>query len=308
MDNYEKRIDALNDYKDKVSKSYEEQIDALNAHKEALEEQYDAEIEMYEKYKQEFEDMVNAYQEQQDKLLFEQLTGIKAESDNWMTRLDNLAEFVRKYNELQKQLDTGNTAVSNDASMKSGGGGVGSGSPAKTTTKSVNASSSKTSQGQGVIGSRDLSQSTFSQAGLEEARKRANLSMKSGGVITYSAHANGVGSIKDDEIAIVGENPNQEIVIGSKLNNGELMSLNKGSGVVNADSSSTLAGMLNQVGKFGSSGFGSGNGTLNNNINNDSLVVNGVTIQGANINDPQTFVNGLLNLKAEALQRAYRHR
>ena len=308
MDNYEKRIDALNDYKDKVSKSYEEQIDALNAHKEALEEQYDAEIEMYEKYKQEFEDMVNAYQEQQDKLLFEQLTGIKAESDNWMTRLDNLAEFVRKYNELQKQLDTGNTAVSNDASMKSGGGGVGSGSPAKTATKSVNASSSKTSQGQGVIGSRDLSQSTFSQAGLEEARKRANLSMKSGGVITYSAHANGVGSIKDDELAIVGENPNQEIVIGSKLNNGELMSLNKGSGVVNADSSSTLAGMLNQVGKFGSSGFGSGNGTLNSNINNDTLTINGVTIQGADIKDPQTFVNGLLNLKAEALQRAYKHR
>ena len=86
------------------------------------------------------------------------------------------------------------------------------------------------------------------------------------------------------------------------------MSLNKGTGVVNADSSTTLAGMLNQVGKFGSSGFGSGNGTLNNNINNDSLVVNGVTIQGANINDPQTFVNGLLNLKSEALQRAYRHR
>ena len=86
------------------------------------------------------------------------------------------------------------------------------------------------------------------------------------------------------------------------------MSLGKGTGVVNAESSNTLAGMLNQVGKFGASGFGSGNGTLNNNINNDSLVVNGVTIQGANINDPQTFVNGLLNLKAEALQRAYKTR
>ena len=86
------------------------------------------------------------------------------------------------------------------------------------------------------------------------------------------------------------------------------MSLNKGAGVANAESSTTLAGMLNQVGKFGSSGFGSGNGTLNNNINNDSLTINGVTIQGANISDPQTFVNGLLNLKAEALQRAYKHR
>ena len=126
------------------------------------------------------------------------------------------------------------------------------------------------------------------------------------GVVTR--HANGIGSINSDEIAVVGENPNKEIVIGSKINNGELMNLGKGTGVVNADSSKTLAGMLNQVGQFGASGFGSGNGTLNSNINNDSLTINGVTIQGANINDPQTFVNGLLSLKAEAIQRAYRHR
>ena len=66
--------------------------------------------------------------------------------------------------------------------------------------------------------------------------------------------------------------------------------------------------MLNQVGQFGASGFGSGNGTLNSNINNDTLTINGVTIQGSNIKDPETFVNGLLNLKAEALQRAYKHR
>ena len=134
--------------------------------------------------------------------------------------------------------------------------------------------------------------------------EKTNIS--SNGVI--KKHANGVGFIKDDELAIVGENPNNEIVIGSKINNGQLMSLDKGTGVVNAESSKTLASMLNQVGQFGSSGFGSGNGTLNNNINNDSLVVNGVTIQGSNIKDPETFVNGLLNLKAEALQRAYKHR
>ncbi len=298
MKNYEDRIDALNDYKDKVSQSYEEQIDALNAHKEALEEQYDAEIEMYENYKQQFEDMVNAYQEQQDKLLAEQLLGIKLEGDNWMTRLDNLAEFVRKYNELQKQLDTGNTGVSNDASMKSGGGG-GGGSKGSTSSKTLNQEQGRSTR---------ESQSVFNEASLEEARKRANLSRLSGGVITYSAHADGIGSINSDEIAVVGENPNKEIVIGSKINNGELMNLGKGTGVVNADSSKTLAGMLNQVGQFGASGFGSGNGTLNSNINNDTLTINGVTIQGSNIKDPETFVNGLLNLKAEALQRAYKHR
>ena len=301
LDNYEKRIDALNEYKDNVQKSYEEQLDALKEHKEALEEQYDAEIEIYQNYKQQFEDMVNAYQEQQEKLLFEQLTGIKAEGDNWMTRLDNLAEFVRKYNELQKQLDTGNTSVSNDASMKSGNT-VSSGSNIKGTQQPkyddkgyrLNEVTTKTAN------------VPFSSQKQQFIPYSGTTNVSSNGVI--KKYANGVGSIKDNELAIVGENPNQEIVIGSKLNNGELMSLNKGSGVVNADSSNTLAGMLNQVGKFGSSGFGSGNGTLNNNINNDSLTINGVTIQGANINDPQTFVNGLLSLKAEAIQRAYRHR
>ena len=307
LDNYEDRLDALNDYKDNVSKSYEEQLDALKEHKEALEEQYDAEIEIYENYKQQFEDMVNAYQDQQDALLAAQLAGIDIESDNWMTRLDNLAEFVRKYNELQKQLDTGNTSVSNNASMKGG---------------NTSAISSNKTQG--------TSQPRYDDRGYrlnDVTTKTANVPFSSGSskqqFIPYSgttnvssngvvkklgSHASGIGSIQDDEIAIVGENPNQEIVIGSKLNNGELMSLNKGAGVVNADSSTTLAGMLNQVGKFGASGFGSGNGTLNNNINNDSLTINGVTIQGANINDPETFVNGLLNLKAEALQRAYKHR
>ena len=306
LDNYEKRIDALNEYKDNVQKSYEEQIDALKAHKEALEEQYDAEIEMYQNYKQQFEDMVNAYEEQQDALLAAQLAGINIESDNWMTRLDNLAEFVRKYNELQKQLNTGNTGVSNNASMKGG-------NTSSSTTLSKNAKSTSTntsvniggSSGTGNKGDKNLG---MGGAGSYSGREGLQLSALEANRKRVLGYASGTPSIKDDQIAIVGENPNQEIVIGSKLNNGELMSLNKGTGVVNADSSSTLAGMLNQVGKFGASGFGSGNGTLNNNINNDSLTINGVTIEGANINDPQTFVNGLLSLKSDAIQRAYRHR
>ena len=289
MDNYDKRIDALNDYKDKVSASYEEQIAKLEDHKAELEAQYDAEIEMYNNYKQQFEDMVNAYQEEQDRLLAQQLLGINLESDNWMTRLDNLAEFVRKYNELQKQLDTGNTSVSNNASMKSGGSGSSSGGSSSSSKRTVTNRNTPTKQ----------YAPDYSPKQREYTARVKHIGR------TY---ASGTSSVKEDEIAVVGENPNQEIVIGSKLNNGELMSLDKGTGVVNAGSSSTLAGMLNQVGKFGASGFGSGNGTLNNNINNDTLTINGVTIQGADINDPQTFVNGLLNLKSEALQRAYKYR
>ena len=290
LENYETRLDALNEYKDKVQESYEKQIENLQAYKEELEAQYDAEIELYQNYKQQFEDMVNAYEEQQAKLLFEQLTGISAENDNWMTRLDNLQKFVNEYNKLQAQIGSGATDVTADKSFSNGG-------------ENRNNSSSKTDRWGTTLDVINREQKK-SQTQYIPTTERTNVS--SNGVVRKLA--SGTSSVKENEIAIVGENPNKEIVIGSKLNNGQLMSLGKGTGVVNAESSNTLAGMLNQVGKFGASGFGSGNGTLNNNINNDSLVVNGVTIQGANINDPQTFVNGLLNLKAEALQRAYKTR
>ena len=305
MDNYDKRIDALNDFKDKVSDAYEEHIDALKEHKDEVEKQYDAEIELYENYKQQFEDMVNAYQDQQDALLAAQLLGIDLENDNWMTRLDNLQNFVNEYNRLQAQLDTGVGGATADTGG-SGGGGVDTGSSTDSGTRTVTNQDTPNSQYDPSYNSKSTISNSTGKTGYVPTSVTDALGTNSSGRV--KSHASGVGSVKNDEIAIVGENPNQEIVIGSKLNNGELMSLDKGTGVVNADSSSTLAGMLNQVGKFGASGFGSGNGTLNNNINNDSLVVNGVTIQGANISDPQTFVNGLLNLKAEAIQRAYRHR
>ena len=298
-ESYDAQLDDLNEYKDGLQRNYEEQIDNLNNKKDALVEAYDEEIAMYNEYKEQFEEMVNAYQNEQDRLLAEQLTGISFENDNWMTRLDNLANFVNEYNRLQAQLNTETTSASNEASMSSGGGG--GGGSYNPNTASSNRTVTNYSKPTGAI---NYTPNYNKKTGYVPTSVSEKIGGKSGAV---KRHASGVGSVKDDEIAIVGENPNKEIIIGSKINNGELMSLNKGAGVVNADSSNTLASMLNQVGKFGSSGFGSGNGTLNNNINNDSLVVNGVTIEGSQINDPQTFVNGLLNLKAEALQRAYRH-
>ena len=302
MDELDKHKDALEEHKDAVEQAYEAEIDALEQHKDEVERAYDAEIQTWENYKQEFEDMVNAYEEQQNRLLFEQLTGIKDESNNWMTRLDNLAEFVRKYNELQKQLDTGDTDVSNNASMKEG----------STPSSSSSSSSYSSSSNKRTVTNQSTPNSqyspTFSTAKVK-ATGSVDLSKKYPTTATRGTpyHVKGVSSVNQDEIAVVGDSPNQELVIGSKLN-GSLMSLEKGTGVVNADSSTTLAGMLNQVGKYGASGFGSGGGTLNNNYNNDSLTINGVTIQGANISNPETFVNGLLNLKAEALQRAYGHK
>ena len=302
VSHYEKRLELLNEFKDKASEHYEQHIEALKEHRDEVEKQYDDEIELYENYKQQFEDMVNSYQDQQDALLAAQLLGIDIENDNWMTRLDNLQNFVNQYNSLLSQLDSGAGGATTDTS----GGGGDTGSSTDSGTRTVTNQDTPDNQYSPTQNSKSTISNSTGKTGYVPTSVTDALGTNSSGRV--KSHASGVGSVKNDEIAIVGENPNQEIVIGSKLNNGELMSLDKGTGVVNADSSSTLAGMLNQVGKFGASGFGSGNGTLNNNINNDSLVVNGVTIQGANINDPQTFVNGLLNLKAEAIQRAYKHR
>ena len=303
MDKLDKHKDSLEEHKDAVQEAYEAEIEELENHKQAVQDSYESEIETWEGYKQAFEDMVNAYEEQQNRLLFQQLTGITDESNNWMTRLDNLAEFVRKYNELQAQLDTGNTSVSNDASMSSGSSPSSSSYDPKTSTSTRTVSNY--SKPSGATNYTPSYNNNYRSSGVSSALSHQGYH---GMPTNVKRYASGTDSIKDNEIAIVGENPNKEIILGSKINNGELMSLGKGTGIVNADGSKTLASMLNQVGQFGSSGFGSGNGTLNNNINNDSLVVNGVTIEGSQIKDPETFVNGLLNLKAEALQRAYKHR
>ena len=110
-------------------------------------------------------------------------------------------------------------------------------------------------------------------------------------------------SISKNGVYLVGDKPSQELIIGSKLN-GVPLNLDKGTGVVNAKSTSTLAGMLNTL-----SSDKEHIGTLNKNTsttNNDNLSIGSVTVSGANINDGESFVASLKTLKQEALQRAYR--
>lgn len=325
LNNFSQRISQLNDYKDSTSNSYQEQIDILEKYLNEIEDKYDTQIENYKNYKKQFEEMVSEYEYSQNELLASQLTGINFENENWMTRLNNLSGFVNEYNNILSKLKTLNAekesienqlSYSNDeedilsrkltettttpASSNSDSGGGYSTSYVPTTTTVQKTTTTKNWVGdKGGSGTSSGNQGYTNKA-LEAARKRYQKNTK-----TY---ASGVGSIQNDEIAIVGENPNKEIVIGSKINNGSLMSLKKGSGIVNSNSTKTLANLFNQIGKYSASNFGSGNGTLNNNTNNDTLIINGVTIQGANIKDAETFVDGLLNLKAEALQRAYKHR
>lgn len=110
-------------------------------------------------------------------------------------------------------------------------------------------------------------------------------SVGKGGAVTSSykgvsvkTRASGDSSINASGAYIVGENPNKEIVLGSKLNNGVAMNLSKGSGVVNAKSTSTLAGILNNLGEISGIGATSNNNTtksVNNNFNITANVANG---------------------------------
>lgn len=118
----------------------------------------------------------------------------------------------------------------------------------------------------------------------------------------FKRFASGVSAIDSNQVAIVGENPNKEIVLGSNVNNGTLMNLQKGSGVVNATSTKTLAGILNSLGKFGLSNTQS----IVNNNQSQPFIIENVTIDGANITDISSFKNALMSMKLEAMQRAYK--
>lgn len=107
--------------------------------------------------------------------------------------------------------------------------------------------------------------------------------------------ASGVGSIKDDQVAVVGENPNKEVVIGSKLNNGTMMKLSRGSGVVNSNGTRTLAQMLND-GSFGSTtNYQRTQHSSVQNFNFDKIVL-------PNVSNVNSFVEELKNYKNLVVQ------
>ena len=83
----------------------------------------DKQIEGWEKYKEQWSNVVNQYQEQQDKLLAEQLLGIDTEQENWNKRIGNLTKFVNQYNSILSQLGSVSNNASASVSTPSGGDG-----------------------------------------------------------------------------------------------------------------------------------------------------------------------------------------
>ena len=123
-------------------------------------------------------------------------------------------------------------------------------------------------------------------------------------ITASTKHADGVARVGNDEIALVGDNPNTELVVGSRINEGITTMLPKGSGVVNAKSLNTLAGILNNVNAFSSSNFGAGNGTINNSSQENSTNIN-ISNLNVQTDNGEEFVNYLQDFALKMKQKSY---
>lgn len=131
---------------------------------------------------------------------------------------------------------------------------------------------------------------------------------KSTGDNSVTAYASGTNSVGDYQTAVVGDNPKyQELVIGSKINHdqGLVMKLKRGSGVVNANSTNTLAGLFNSLSGFASNNFGRANGSLTNNSTSNNLRIDIGNISLPNVANGNDFVNYLQNFSLDLIQTAY---
>ena len=143
---------------------------------------------------------------------------------------------------------------------------------------------------------------TPSTGGSVLTKAVARITAKSTGDNSVSAYASGKGSVGDSEIAVVGENPKyRELVIGSKLNNdqGTVMSLKRGSGVVNAGATNTLASIFNAL-----NGQSSNAQQVSNNSNRSTSITIG-SISLPDVKDGKGFVDYLQNFSTDITQLSY---
>lgn len=252
----------------------------------------DEQIEGWEKYKEEWEGVTTQYQEQQDKLLAEQLLGIDAEQQNWETRLANVQSFVDQYNSILSQLDSG-TGGSVGGGSSGGGsysfsGDGGSGWTEQELLESDpnyyknkgSSSKSSSSRGKYTSNGKNVYQSAYdsyvargdyesANQVIEEAEARGQ---------TVSRHAIGTLSASGG-LSLVGER------------GPELRVLNSGDGIIPADATRNLWDWAAYNPK-----------DFMNSMGSDNIFHIG-NIALPNVTDAKSFVNGLKQL---AYQRAYK--
>lgn len=103
-------------------KALQDEINNLETLKEQALASIDEQIEGWENYKEEWSNVVDQYQDEQDRLIAEQVLGIDLEQENWNKRLSNLTDFVNQYNSILSGLNSG-TGGSGASTSSDGGNG-----------------------------------------------------------------------------------------------------------------------------------------------------------------------------------------
>ena len=285
------------------------EVENLETLKEQALASIDEQIEGWEQYKEEWESVTTQYQEQQDKLLAEQLLGIDTEQKNWETRLANLQSFVDQYNAILSQLNSGTTISSTSNAVDGGewnfmsGGGGWSGIPHDTDSDFDRDEVIKndTSIGKGrdylaeAIAAADKGDIDKAYALLDERDKKLDAQGRNsaGGVNKeesreiINVHLDGYTSTKHANGTISA--PGGLSLVGEK--GPELRVLNSGDGIIPADATRNLWDWASYNPKDFMGGMGSDNIF---HIGNIAL---------PNVTDAKSFVNGLKQL---AYQRAYK--
>lgn len=215
---YEQQIQQLEDLRDAQVESIEARIESLEEYYDYMEEYYDKQIEAMEEYRdrvqEEYDARIEALQTELD--TFKE--GLQREEDLEDARLANQVLGINERANLYEQ-DLANL---------------------QNYINSVNAMLAQLGDEGATV--------SYSYTPLNAYHDK--LSSVSAVDAQIATRASGDASFKKDGIALVGESPNTELVLGSranKLGGGQLLNLSKGSGVVNAESTQTLAGLLNTL-------------------------------------------------------------
>lgn len=265
---YKKQKELLEQLRDTELDNYDKRLEDLESFKEERQRYYEEQIENLKEQKEATKELLE--------------NGVKDQKEYEDKMLAQLGNFVADWNATVgamsfpdisgSGIDVGNISVS----QKSSGGS------STKTTKTATVTKPKTTTRPKSTKSKDK-----------------NIHVKGGRIMAY---ASGTNSIKDNEIALVGDNPKyRELVIGSKLNNdqGTLMRLSSGSGVVNADSTKTLASIFNSLsGQINSAPF------ANNGVNNGTTISIG-SISLPEVKDGQGFVDYMQHFSTDITQQSF---
>ena len=254
-------------------KALQKEVENLETLKEQALASIDEQIEGWEKYKEEWESVTTQYQEQQDKLLAEQVLGIDTEQENWNTRLANLQSFVDQYNSILSGLgdiDSGiSSGTSNGTTISDSGDGWHLDYSKGTTQYASAMDDPSVTDEWKQANSKSSSSAVKAASGVVIGAISKNITTKKHAIGTLSAPGG---------LSLVGER------------GPELRVLNSGDGVIPADATRNLWDWASYNPKDFMNGMGSDNIF---HIGNIAL---------PNVTDAKSFVNGLKQL---AYQRAY---